>query len=123
MEDIRRLPDGELEIMQIVWDSTPPVPRSAIEEALGERRPAPSTILTFLTRLCAKGFLSLERRGRVNYYTPLIPRHTYLAAASRSVLDRLYGGSLANFAVALSESGVSREELEQLRRMLEEGTL
>lgn len=123
MEDIRRLPDGELAIMQIVWDSAPPVPRSAIEEALGERRPAPSTILTFLTRLCAKGFLSLERRGRVNYYTPLVSRRAYLAAASRGVLDRLYGGSLANFAVALSESGVSREELEQLRRMLEEGTL
>ena len=60
MEDIRRLPDGELAIMQIVWGSAPPVPRWAVEEALGERRLAPRTILTFLTRLCGKGFLSLE---------------------------------------------------------------
>ena len=123
-QDIRRLPDSELELMQIIWDREPPVTRPEIEETLAKTHPlAPTTILTFLTRLCAKGFLSLERRGRVNYYTPLVSRRAYLAAASRGVLDRLYGGSLANFAVALSESGVSREELEQLRRMLEEGTL
>ena len=29
----RRLPDGELMIMQIVWDKEPPVARSAIEKA------------------------------------------------------------------------------------------
>lgn len=120
----KRLPDGELAIMQIVWDNTPPVARSTIEQALdGEKQLAPSTILTFLNRLCEKGFLSLERRGRTNYYTPLVSRRAYLAEESRSILDRLYGGSLANFATALCDSGVSREEIETLRELLERGTL
>ena len=120
----KRLPDGELAIMQIVWNNTPPVARSAIEQALdGEKQLAPSTILTFLNRLCEKGFLSLERRGHTNYYTPLVSRRAYLAEESRSILDRLYGGSLANFATALCDSGVSREEIETLRELLERGTL
>ena len=120
----RRLPDGELMIMQIVWDKEPPVARSAIEKELtGEKQLAPSTIITFLNRLCEKGFLSLERNGRTNYYTPLISRRAYLAQESRNILDRLYGGSLASFATALCDSGISREELEALRELLERGML
>lgn len=120
----RRLPDGELMIMQIVWDKEPPVARNAIEKELtGEKQLAPSTIITFLNRLCEKGFLSLERNGRTNYYTPLISRRAYLAQESRNILDRLYGGSLASFATALCDSGISREELEALRELLERGML
>ena len=92
-QDIRRLPDSELELMQIIWDREPPVTRPEIEEALAKTHPlAPTTILTFLTRLCDKGFLKLERRGKVNYYTPIITRKAYLAQASRGVLDQLFGG-------------------------------
>ena len=123
-QDIRRLPDSELELMQIIWDREPPVTRPEIEEALASTHPlAPTTILTFLTRLCDKGFLKLERRGEVNYYTPLVTRKAYLAQASRGVLDQLFGGSVAALATSLVDAGVSREELEELRRMLEEGRL
>jgi predicted transcriptional regulator len=118
------LPDGELEIMQIVWQCEPPVSRSVIEETLGrQKRLAPSTILTFLTRLCDRGFLRAERRGRTNLYTPLVSRREYLAKESRRMLDRLYGGSLSAFAVSLCDSGVTKEEVEALRQMLEEDAL
>lgn len=110
--------------MQIIWKEEPPVARSTIEQALGdEKQLAPSTIITFLTRLCEKGFLSLTRKGRTNYYTPLISEREYLAGESRSILDRLYGGSLASFATALCDSGVSREDIEELKDMLERGLL
>lgn len=124
MNTKKRLPDGELSIMQIIWKEQPPVARSTIEQALGdEKQLAPSTIITFLTRLCEKGFLSLTRKGRTNYYTPLVSEREYLAQESRNILDRLYGGSLASFATALCDSGVSREDIEQLRDMLERGSL
>ena len=118
------LPDGELEIMQIIWQCEPPVSRSRIEEMLaGQKHLAPSTILTFLTRLCERGFLQAERRGRMNLYTPLISQKDYLATESRRFLDRLYGGSLSAMAVSLCDSGISREEIDILRKMLEEGKL
>jgi len=118
------LPDGELEIMQIIWQCEPPVSRSAIEENLEKQKHlAPSTILTFLTRLCERGFLRVERHGRTNLYTPLISRRDYLARESRRMLDRLYGGSISAFAVSLCDSGISKDDIKELRDMLEDGEL
>ena len=124
MHNKKRLPDGELSIMQIIWKEEPPVARSTIEQALrDEKQLARSTIITFLTRLCQKGFLSRTRKGRTNYYTPLISEREYLSEESRNILDQLYGGSLASFATALCDSGVSREDIEELKDMLERGLL
>ena len=124
MRDTHTLPDGELEIMQIVWQYAPPVSRSTIEEALRAHRAlAPSTILTFLSRLCDRGFLRVARSGRTNLYTPLVSQKEYLAGESRRLLDRLYGGSLSAFAVSLCDSGVTKAELEELRTLLEEDAL
>lgn len=124
MKKIKRLPESELEIMQIIWKEETPVSRMTIEHALQERHPlAPTTILTLLTRLCEKGFLSLKKEGRSNLYEPLVTEREYLACESRSFLDRMFGGSVASFAAALCDSGIKKEELEELKRMLEKGEL
>ena len=124
MKDYHRLPDGELTIMQIVWKNEPPVSRSAIEKELQDKKVlAPSTIITFLTRLCDKGFLRVEHQGRTNLYTPLIAQKDYLAGESRDFLDRVYGGSVSAFAASLCDGGLTAEEVEELRRLLEENAL
>lgn len=124
MKDIKRLPESELEIMQIIWKETAPVSRITIENALQRTHPlAPTTILTLLTRLCEKGFLLLKKEGRTNLYEPLVAEKEYLAAESRSFLDRLFHGSVAGFATALCDSGIKKEELEELRQLLEKGGL
>ena len=121
---IRRLPDSELELMQIIWQKEPPVSRSDIEAVIKDSHAlAATTILTLLTRLCEKGFLKLEKQGRANVYTPLISQREYLASESRSLLDRLYGGSIKTFANALCDSGISKEELSELRKLLENNEL
>lgn len=123
-QEIRRLPDSELELMQAIWQCEPPVSRADLEARLpDDRKLAPTTILTFLTRLCEKGFLAVERHGKTNGYTPLVSEKDYLAQESRSILNRLYGGSLKAFATSLVDSGVSKEEIETLRELLEEGRL
>ena len=123
-ENIRRLPDSELEVMQIVWDQQPPVSRAVIEKEVSTHHVlAPTTILTLLTRLCEKGFLSMEKQGRANLYTPLISRRDSLASESRSLLDKLDGGSVKTFATALCDSGISKEDLKELRDLLERDAL
>ena len=124
MKNIKRLPESELKIMQIIWREPTPVSRLTIEHALQKIHPlAPTTILTLLTRLCEKGFLSLKKEGRSNLYEPLITEREYLAVESRSFLNRLFHGSVANFATALCDSGIKKEELEELRELLEKGEL
>lgn len=124
LNNIRRLPDSELELMQIIWQQEPPVSRLEIEQQVcAHHELAPTTILTLLTRLCEKGFLSVEKQGRANLYRPLIARRDYLAAESRNLLEKLYGGSIKTFANALCDSGLSRADLAELRSLLEKGDL
>ncbi len=121
---IRRLPDAELEVMNAVWNCEAPVARSDIEVLLNRTHPmAVTTLLTQLTRLTEKGFLRTEKQGRVNCYTPLISRHDYLACQSKRFVDTLCGGSMSTFAAALCDSGLSREDLDELRALLEKGGL
>ena len=121
---IRKLPDAELEVMQAVWECTPPVSRTDIEAILQESHPmAPTTLLTLLTRLSEKGFLKIEKTGRRSQYIPLVKKDRYLAEQSRRFLDKLCGGSLSAFATALCDSGLTREEIDELRDLLEKGNL
>lgn len=123
-DSIRRLPDAELEVMQAVWACKSPVTRPDVEKILFQTHPmAMTTLLTLLTRLSDKGFLTIEKEGRKSRYTPCISRETYLASQSKTFVDKLCGGSISAFATALCSSGLTKEELAQLRDMLEEGTL
>ena len=80
-----------------------------------------NTINTYLTRLCDKGYLSARREGRSNSYTPLVSQEKYREFDSRSVLQRLYGGSLGSFVAALTaEKPLAQSEIDELRRYLDE---
>lgn len=119
---IRRLPDTELEVMQALWASETPVPRAQLEERLAQTHPmATTTLLTLLSRLSEKGFVRVDKEGRKSLYAPMVTREDYLAAQSRNFIQKLCGGSLSTFASALCDSGLSKEELEELRELLKEG--
>ena len=116
----RRLPDAELDVMQALWDCEVPAERSALEQRLLESHPmAPTTLLTLLGRLAEKGCVQVEKRGRQSVYTPLISRREYLASQSRSFVKNLCGGSVSELAAALSGGGLTKEELRELRALLE----
>ncbi|MBQ4452512.1 MAG: BlaI/MecI/CopY family transcriptional regulator [Clostridia bacterium] len=118
---LKRLPDAELTVMQAVWRLDAPVRRADIERTLSNIHPmAPTTLLTLLARLAAKDFLRIEKEGRGSVYIPLVSESEYRTVQSRSFFSRLFGGNVSAFANALTEGGLSREELEELKRLLEE---
>lgn len=121
---IRKLPDSELEVMQAVWACAPPVSRADIETVLRETYPiAQTTLLTLLTRLTEKGFLAVDKAGRGKSYSPLISRQEYLAEQGSRFFQKLCGGNLSTFAAALCDSGLTKEELAELRDLLERDAL
>ena len=122
-KELRRLPDSELEVMQALWELEEPICRAAVEEKLAQRRLAVTTLLTLRTRLSDKGFVRIEKDGRRSRYVPLVSRKDYQAAQSRRFVQQVCGGSISAFASALCDSGLSREELDELRRLLEEDAL
>ena len=123
-EHIRRLPDAEQEVMQAIWACAAPVARTDIEEILFPEHPmAMTTLLTMLTRLAEKGFISIEKQGRRSLYTPLIAQEDYLAAQSKTFFEKLCGRNISTFAAALCDSGLTREEIAELRSLLERDEL
>ena len=121
---IRRLPDAEQEVMQALWACQVPAARTDIEEILYKSHPmAMTTLLTLLTRLNEKGFITIEKKGRKSYYTPCVSQEEYLASQSKNFFQKLCGGNLSVFANALCDSGLTKEEIAELRDLLDKGEL
>ena len=121
---IRRLPDTEQEVMQAIWSCKVPVSRADIEHILFQEHPmALTTLLTLLTRLSEKGFIAIEKIGRKSYYIPCISREDYLASQGKNFFEKLCGRNVSAFAAALCDSGLSKEELAELRLFLERDAL
>lgn len=99
---IIRLPDSELDIMLALWHHTPPMSRLEIETVINEKKAlAPTTILSLLSRLEKKQFVSVTKEGKTNYYTPLISQEEYQNCESKNVLERVFGNSLKSFVTSL----------------------
>lgn len=119
MKTMKSLPDAELEVMQAVWSLEPPVTAAAVQQRVSREWKATS-VLTFLSRLCDKGFLSCEKEGRQNFYTPLIGREAYLQRESTSFVRRVCGGSVKNLVASLSDAGaLTEQDMADLRAFLD----
>lgn len=113
---MKRLPDSELEIMLIIWDLDKPVTRFEIEENLVEdRKLSPTTILSFLSRLQEKGFVTVSKDGKNNVYAAAIDKERYMQSESKNILKKLYQNSAKNFLAALYDGDhLSDQDLAEL---------
>ena len=120
MKENKRLPESELDIMLVVWAEEGGITAPAILEDL-ERPLTASALHSYLKRLEEKGFLACEKRGKVNYYTPTVSQEEYQRSEGRSILRKLYGGSLSRFAAALYDGErVAPEEVAALQALLDQ---
>lgn len=118
---MRRLPDSELEVMMAIWSYDHPVTRAEIEQQINrEQKASATTILSFLSRLEEKGFVSVKKQGKTNIYKAKISKKKYLGEESKSILNRMYESSLKNFVTAFYDGKqVSNEEIEELQSFLD----
>ena len=121
MDTMKKLPDGELELMMIIWEAGEPVSRIEIEEKMDtDKLLTAGTILSYLSRLEEKGFVEREKRGKMNYYRPLVEKKLYLKETGKTILKKMFGGSLSNFATALYDGEeLSSQDIEELRQFLD----
>ena len=117
----KKLSDAELDVMPAVWQNRPPVLRSDLEEQLKSHNWADTTVLTLLSKLVEKGYLSLERQGRRNLYTPLVSERDYRRWANRSFLGKMYQSSLRRMVASLVESSdLTDRDLQELEEFITE---
>lgn len=80
-----------------------------------------ATVLNFLYRLEAKGWVKSGKEQNRNVYTPAVTKRAYCVWCMRRRLDELFGGNVVEAVRALvSESGCTQSQLEQAIAVLEE---
>lgn len=114
----KAITDAEYELMKILWASEEPLTSAGVLERLGSRDWKLTTVATLLTRLSGKGVVTFEKRGRNHYYSPCMQETEYKVSAAKSLISRVYNGSVKNLVAALYENKeISQEEIDELKDM------
>lgn len=114
----KSITDSEFELMKILWESDRPLTAAEIMERLESKDWKITTVSTLLTRLCEKGAADFEKKGRTHYYYPLLKENEYKVSATKSLIRRVFGGSVKNLVAALYDNEeMSEEEVKELKEM------
>jgi BlaI family transcriptional regulator, penicillinase repressor len=120
-QELPRISDAEWTVMKAVWPLKTPTARQVVEALAGEAAWKPKTIHTLLSRLVRKGALAAEKPVREYVFTPLVTEQECRRAVSRSFLARVFDGEIAPFLACLLErKKLTRKEIEELKRILDE---
>ena len=119
---IPKLPDTELMIMNIIWHSNEEVTSAHVTKMLESQKDwTLTTILTFLSRLVERGFLTVRKKGRQNVYSAVIQEAEYVESESKTFFEKLHGNSLTSLVAALySGQAISKEDLAELKQFIDE---
>jgi BlaI family transcriptional regulator, penicillinase repressor len=112
---------GELEILTVLWRLGPATVRSVHDELSHAGAVGYTTVLKLLQIMVEKGLVErADSEGRAHVYRPVIQRDDTQRQLMRDLVDRVFGGSAAQLVLrALSERPASREELREIRKMVE----
>ena len=111
--------DRELDVMAILWErgaSTVAEVRARLADDL-----AHNTVLTVLTVLESKGYVSHTEEGKAHRFRARVKREAAGATATSRVVEKLFGGSTERLLTYLvTERSVTADELRRLRTLLDE---
>ena len=112
---------SELEILQILWNRGPSTVRE-VHEALAEKKPVGYTsVLKLMQIMTAKGTVRRNEEQRAHVYEAVQPAEKTKRQLAADVLQRVFDGSASELMMhALSGRKGAKQEIEELRRMLDE---
>jgi len=118
------LSDLQLAIIRVLWDKGE---ASAAEVQLAMKRSRPlaiTTVSTLLARLEKKGIITHRNAGRTFVYRARVSELDMRRKAISGVIRNLFRGNPSEVVgQILSERDVSEEDLERMRRMIQDARL
>lgn len=116
---LQTISESELVLMQIIWQMDGHALYSQIMEQLAASPEGAgwkkNTVLTLLSRLVEKGYLTTSKIGRRNEYAALVQQTDYQAAQTQSFVRRVYAGDAKNLICALlQQQAISPQEFQEI---------
>lgn len=117
--------DTELEVLKVLWTDGPATVRD-VEAAFKRRRRhlAYNTVLTLLSRLKEKGYVTADRRETAHVFRSVVTRDDLLRHDLSRLAERLCDGTASPLVYALvkNQQGhrLASDEIAELRRLLDD---
>ena len=90
-------------------------------EDFPEPKPATTTVATLLKRMYDKGFIDYTLFGKSREYFPLVKKTAYFSKHVNGLIKDFFNNSAPQFASFFtSETNLSKEELEELRNIIDQ---
>jgi BlaI family transcriptional regulator, penicillinase repressor len=117
----RKPTTSELEILHILWERGPSTVRE-VHEALHAKRPIGYTsVLKLMQIMTVKGAVRRNEEQRAHVYEAVQPEEKTKRDLALDVLQRVFDGSASELMMhALAGRKASKEEIEEMRRLLNE---
>ena len=115
-----QISDAEWVVMNLVWSSSPIEAAEVIDRIAADNGWTAATVKTMLHRLVRKGALATEQIGKKYLYTPAVRRDACVRQASRSFLERVFGGDATPALIHFVKTAkLTDEDVEEIRAMLD----
>ncbi|MGY8656776.1 MAG: BlaI/MecI/CopY family transcriptional regulator [Verrucomicrobiia bacterium] len=111
----------EMQVLSVLWDRGPSTVRELLDAMPDGKQRAYTTVLTVMQNMEKKGLVSRTSRGTAHVYRPVGSRKRTLGPMLKGMLNNVFGGSVSTAMQGfLNEADVSEEELDALRKMIDE---
>lgn len=113
---------AELAVMEVLWESAEGVAIREIVLAVYGRHEHSlhAAVKSFLDRLLAKSYVSVDSRGFSHLYSAAVNRETYVGQQLKQMAETLFGGSMAPLLMSLTDQvKLSRKDREAIRSIIE----
>jgi predicted transcriptional regulator len=121
MTNIKQLKptEGELEILQVLWDKGFATVRDVHEHINHYKESGYTTTLKLMQIMFEKGMVTRDDSNKTHVYKPNISREKTQQQMLGKMVDALFGGSASQLVMqALGSSQPSKSELEEIQQML-----
>ena len=113
-----KLFDSEMKIMELIWRKEPVSAKELSLIAQDEIGWNKNTTYTVIKKVVEKGYVKREDPDFI--CTSLISKEEIRGSETRSLVDRLFGGSKkALFSALLEDEDLTDEDIAELREMIE----
>ena len=112
---------AELEILAVLWERGPSSVREVHDELRARRETGYTTVLKTLQIMTEKGLVARDERQRSHIYSARVPQRETQRQLLDDLLERAFSGSSSALVMqALATRRASPEELDAIRRLLDE---
>ena len=111
--------EGELEILQVLWDRQSATVRDVHEELLKLKDSGYTTTLKLMQIMFEKGLVTRNSTNKTHIYQPNISKEKTQNLFLNKMINTLFSGSSAQLVMqALGNHKTSKEELDEIRNYL-----